>query len=149
MTAAAPDSDEVGHTRTNKCHLCNTGWSDGAPDIHAPNCQLARDGHTTGSGNTMTPDQFAADPYGGQPDPGITDHSAIADRLRKLQPGFDGCVSGHRLALEAADAIESLAALLLRERERADHAEMGLALCNSEGTYIHNSLLTLTSSPSG
>ena len=35
---------------TNKCYLCNASWSDGAPDIHVPECLLARTGHTTALG---------------------------------------------------------------------------------------------------
>lgn len=30
---------------TNKCYLCETSWSDGAPDIHTDRCLLARPGH--------------------------------------------------------------------------------------------------------
>jgi hypothetical protein len=36
--------------------------------------------------------------------------AALVERLRAINPGFDGCVTGHKMALKAADLLESQAA---------------------------------------
>lgn len=36
-----------------KCYLCDTEWSEGAPDIHRRGCLLARPGHDIADGMLM------------------------------------------------------------------------------------------------